>query len=281
MSPLQRCLVLAALACMPAATVAQRRAVWSPDGSQLAFTFGDRDSLGVWLVRTDGSDLHLLAVTGKQQMYPSWSPDGKQIAFSSDSGGFLNIYVIDVDGQKLRQLTSGARSVYPSWSPDGRTIAFTSNRTGNWQLFVMRPDGSDIRQITHSASNEWNPEWSPDGRSLVFESARNGHDQDDVYTIDVLSGEEHQLTRSLDNEIFPSWSRDGRRIVYCVVVPRVRADLWLIDADGKSPASLLINDGCLPQWSPRGNQIAFARGGQSPGIYILDVATGAVRKVVR
>ena len=274
-------LALTILTCATTTAGAQRRVAWSPDATRLAFTFDDKDSSGIWVVAVDGSGLRRLYASGKHDAYPSWSSDGRQVLFASDSGGHMDIYAIGTEGGPIRRLTHEGQNTYPSWSPDGGSVAFSSNRAGKWQLFVMRSDGSDVRQITHTTSAEWNPEWSPDGKWLAFESTRNGHDQDDIYIVKVATGEERQLTQSLDNEIFPAWSRDGERIAYCVVIPRVRGDLWVVDVATKS-SKLLLQDGCLPQWSPRGTEIAFARGkGDAPGIYVVDVGTLTARRVVR
>jgi TolB protein len=272
---------LGALACLPRTATAQRRAAWSPNGRQLAFTFDSKDSAGIYLAGADGSGLHRLFASGGTESFPNWSRDGREIVFASDSGGHADIYAISVDGTKLRRLTTEAKNTYPSWSPDGKSIAFNSNRAGKWQVFVMRSDGSDVRQVTHRAFAVWNPEWAPDGKHIAIETPRGGHDPDDLFVVDVKTGVERALPPTTDGEnwIYPSWSPDGKRIAFCVVANR-EVSLRVVNADGTGAATPLATNGCLPQWSRKDDRIAFSRPkGTEPGIYVMDLRTATARRV--
>lgn len=263
---------------VPSLAAAQRRTSWSPDGQLLAFTLGDKDSTGIFVMNVDGTGRRRVYASGRRDSYPGWTPDGKRIAFASNAGGGDNIYVVDLDGTNLRQLTRDAgRNSYPSWSRNGKEIAFMSNRSGKWQIFLMKPDGSAQRQITHSTGNDYNPEWSHNGKSLVFESDRDGNDQDKVYAIDANGRHERRITTSAANDIFPAWSPDGKLIAYCSVANR-RAVIRLIRPDGQDDR-VLVEDGCLPSWSPRGDRLAFERGRGEPGIYIVKVSGTEARRI--
>jgi Tol biopolymer transport system component len=267
---------------VPGIATAQRRVAWSPDGRRVAFTTEGKDTSALYLANADGAGRRRLFSSGTRESYPDWSPDGRRILFVSDSGGHSDIYVREVDGTGLRALTHEAgRNSWPSWSPDGRQIAFMSDRTGKWQLFIMHADGSDPRRLTHTATNEFNPEWWPDGRRLVFESTRNGGGKDDIYSIDVASGRETRLTAIAANAIFPAVSPDGTRIAFCTVADR-RATLMVMNADG-SKQQTLLQDGCVPQWAPGGERIAFDRqsAAAGPGIYIVTLKSGTVTLLAR
>ena len=53
---------------------------WSPDGKQIAFTYGS----GISAVNRDGTGLRLVVNVGAS---PDWSPGGRKIAFSLRSHG--------------------------------------------------------------------------------------------------------------------------------------------------------------------------------------------------
>lgn len=89
-------------------------AVWSPDGSLLAFADyppGDGPSTIV-VVRADGSEARLLT-SGHKDWGPSWSSDGSRIAFTRVVDGTGQIFVTNVDGSGLRRVGSGSDPDFP------------------------------------------------------------------------------------------------------------------------------------------------------------------------
>ncbi len=94
---------------------------WSPQGNEILFSA--RASEGVyrtlWLVHSDGSGLHQLAIggcggsfsdpNGRACFDPTWSPDGQKIAFSlfDAATGERDIWTVNVDGTGLFQVTHG------------------------------------------------------------------------------------------------------------------------------------------------------------------------------
>jgi TolB protein len=138
---------------------------WSPDGEWIAFTrfkqFAPSRNFhafegvaAVFLVRTDGTDLHQLTNWGLNAALPDWSPDGTKIAFFSHaaSPASSNIYTIHPDGSGLRVLVnSGARSGvgHPRWSPDGTKVIFEGGISGHPQggLWTVNSDGSGLVEI--------------------------------------------------------------------------------------------------------------------------------------
>jgi Tol biopolymer transport system component len=148
----------------------------SPDGQWIALSrFGGDVDAGIWVIRVDGSDLHLV-VSGPLH-FPDWSPDGKQIVFDGEPHGCkFDIYVINADGTDMRQLTDhpdgcGAYNKKPVWSPDGKQILFASQlkleNTETFELFIMNADGSGSHQITHLDddrslySSAYHADWNP------------------------------------------------------------------------------------------------------------------------
>lgn len=81
-------------------------AVWSPDGTRLAFA-GIRDgTFGIYLMRQDNGGIERLTSDVANAQRLTWSPDGSQLAFLVGVPIMPDIYVINIDGSGLRNLTN-------------------------------------------------------------------------------------------------------------------------------------------------------------------------------
>jgi Tol biopolymer transport system component len=154
---------------------------WSPYGTRIAFAArcsgGD---LGIFLVRTDGSDLRQL--TGKVVVdgsglsdtppyldsYPAWSPDGSRIAFvrrlEQPPLAPASIYVMEADGSDATKVSDAPHEGFyeyaPTWSPDSSRIAFTDAVDG--RIYLTNADGTGLRPITEPGLDACCPAWQPD-----------------------------------------------------------------------------------------------------------------------
>jgi TolB protein len=95
---------------------------WSPDGSRLVFTSGNRDGgLEICVMNADGSGTVQLTDDDVDNGAADWSPDGTRIVFDGfDAEGVLQVYTVAVDapGTTVARLTTGAANGKPVWSPD-------------------------------------------------------------------------------------------------------------------------------------------------------------------
>jgi TolB protein len=153
------------------------RAVWSPDGTRLAFTrdlYSSTDQYGIFTVALDGSDLRRVSPEGMNADNPAWSPDGASILFQYPPEplvhGEQDIFSIHPDGSGLVQLTAhlsaseegGQGNFHAAWSPDGRYISFShfpGYRSDRASLFVMNADGSDVHLLAPSEYNQNGVDW--------------------------------------------------------------------------------------------------------------------------
>ena len=88
----------------------------------------------------------------------------------------------------------------------------------------------------------------------------------------------------------PQVSPDGRSVAFVrtttdAATGKRNADIWIVPADGSSPARLLIGgeqSESTPRWSPDGRQLAFisTRGGNAQ-IYLADTDGGNVRQFTK
>jgi Tol biopolymer transport system component len=188
-------------------------AVWSPDGSRIAFQ-SDRDGdFDIYLMDANGSNIIQLTDDPALDIVPAWSPDGDTIAFHSNRlDDNYDIYLTDVacpsgpaacDTQAVRLTEDPGDDVYPSVSPDGSQIVFHSDRDGDRDIYRIRVDGSNLVQLTNDLAEDREPAWSPDGRHIAFRSDRDG--DYDIYMMDADGGNVRQLTNDPAEDGQPVW----------------------------------------------------------------------------
>lgn len=182
--------------------VHDRRPVWSPDGSKIAFIriYGEGDNSAIYVINTDGSHERRLAQC-TACVTLAWSPDGTKIAFgSTKSNGKWGIYVMNLGDHSVINLTERWNRQTPqwlpqqalvaglTWSPDGNWIAFKLGRsdrildedyfpsgavTGrSWKgqdhpglraIWVISTDGTKLYSVTYSHHSDWGKEfWNYD-----------------------------------------------------------------------------------------------------------------------
>jgi TolB protein len=108
------------------------RAVWSPEGTRIAFDSGfprQDGNVDIFVMNSDGTNLKQLTDHPRVDSQPSWSPDGQWIAYMSQQSGNRDIWIMRSNGtQKTRLTADPGIDVWPRWSPDGNKIAFGSQR---------------------------------------------------------------------------------------------------------------------------------------------------------
>jgi Tol biopolymer transport system component len=185
------------------------------------------------------------------------------------------------------------------------------------EIYAIDEDGTDERCLTKIVPHPaWvttpgyrTVDWSPDGQKIAFEGLRNGK-QFDVYVMDADGTHEMRLADGPTPRLgrrYPAWSPDGEQIAF--VRSGATAEIYVIDKDGTDETRLTKSDSDPetetnlgdPVWSPDGNKIAFASSAtrisyssDAPdsagaatapaagmdGIYVIDMETGGLRKVL-
>ena len=101
--------------------------MFSPDGSQIAFTGEYDGNIDVYLVPSSGGIPRRLTYHPGTDQAAGWTPDGKQVLFSSgrqsDSGRTGQLFTIPVDG-KFPAMLPFPMAYEGAYSPDGSQIAY-------------------------------------------------------------------------------------------------------------------------------------------------------------
>src|SRR5512146_1039384 len=108
-----------------------------PDATgRIAFQRGGGSDAKLYVMRSDGSDVHQLRQSGDEESYAAWSPDGAEIAYRRiiDTLGapfvVVGIYRMSADGSRIARVFLADNcsdspchpigdQIQPTWSPDG------------------------------------------------------------------------------------------------------------------------------------------------------------------
>jgi TolB protein len=117
-------------------------AALSPDGSQIAFTYGtvDRGAPGptqIYLVNLASGAYRALTSHAAGAYDPAWSPDGRWVAYAARQGNGTAILAIHPDGTGQRALVEGGSNRAPAWSPGGEQLAFVRLKGAGYGLFQV------------------------------------------------------------------------------------------------------------------------------------------------
>ena len=132
---------------------------FSPDGSQVAFTWDgeDQDNVDIY-VKAIGSEQPLrLTSDPARDGSPAWSPDGTRIAFLRDkAGGGSEVRLVPPTGGRERRLAEvGATAEHGlAWSPDGRKLAIVDRSSPGepFGIFLLDIESGVKARLTSPSS---------------------------------------------------------------------------------------------------------------------------------
>jgi eukaryotic-like serine/threonine-protein kinase len=216
--------------------------VWSPDGSQIAYSRQSGNSI---LVRaSDGSGEPRPLLEADSPVFPmDWSPDGRALLYETSSTDIM-VLPLEADGtakgKGLPFVATRFGEAQASFSPDGRWVVYVSAETGETEVFVRpftMPAGSGSF-ITPGAKWQisdgggWQPRWNKNGREILYLTTAG------MMVAVAVDGSTGTFQAQTPKPLFPVDLVGGTtRIVY---KPR-----WDLSPDGER---FLIN------WSARGEE---------------------------
>jgi Tol biopolymer transport system component len=223
-------------------------AVWSPDGTQIAFasTAGGRPR--VWVVDVDRGNPQALSSTNMSDFFDlAWAP-GSRILYQQS--GNRNYYQLDAATRSESLLLSDSSRGWvfsPAYSPDGSRIAVA--RSGRPPRGIWMIDTRDHREtaLYPAASASVMPiAWSADARYIYAIEGNNlnlrgltppqGETLTEAKIVRIgIAGDEAKTIVDLPFEEIGgvSMTPDGRRFV--VAVYTSRSDVWVVDNFDQSP----------------------------------------------
>jgi tricorn protease len=160
--------------------------IFSPDGSQIAFTGQYDGNTDVFVVQATGGVPKRLTFHPGADQAVGWTNDGKRVLFSSARNsyqGFPRLFTIGTDGAGLPEELPLPMAERGSYSPDGAYLAYEpliqwqpewKHYKGGQQdvIWIARLSDSTIEKLPRANANDKNPMWI--GDKVYFLSDRNG-----------------------------------------------------------------------------------------------------------
>lgn len=259
---------------------------WATDGepgiaaTRIAFRRRGADGTSaLYVVDSDGGELHRIEAGARNIYSPAFSPDGSRIAYTAqdEDGRFRLMEVSLVTGRaRTIERVDGVIQT-PAFTPNGR-LAYARTAEDGSEIFL---EGNG--QLTRGRGDALNPTFSPDGRRFAYEATPLGQQQ--VYVRDVAGGSPRLISRYLANERssagMPDWSPTGERIAYSAYVDGV-FQVFSVNPNG-TDRRMLTSRGRNeePSWAPDGRHLVFTSLSSSGrALLILDTVTGRTRVLV-
>lgn len=152
--------------------VADRHAVWSPDGQQIAWFNDDGGEYGLVVADQHGKNQRRIKIPNPTFYFqPTWSPDGKQIAFSDTDYRvlILNLESGDVKHVDTDRYAHPERSMNPVWSPDSRWLAYSRRLETQLRVIAVYDTQTDTKKdLTNGMADSISPVWDESGEYLYF-----------------------------------------------------------------------------------------------------------------
>lgn len=221
-----------------------RRPVWSPDGSRIAFVSdraGDRSQ--IYVIPADGGEARQLTELQRGAADPVWSPEGRRLLFRSA----LTTTELDEEAGATRGRASsgdagvnvdtamwGSLAAIRNWlsrnaAEDEPAVITRLNFQGErglqpreeWsQLHILDLENGDTRRVTSGPYDYRDAGISPDGRRLAFTAAiTEGFHPDyawkrDLYIMDLGTGLQRKVDVPGYSVANPAWSPAGDKLAF-------------------------------------------------------------------
>jgi tricorn protease len=156
--------------------------VFSPDGSQIAFSRQTGGNWDVYVMPANGGDARQVTTSPRNEYPNSWSPDGTTILFMSNLTGAPRLYTIRIGGVLHSEVPLLPEAISGSYSPDGTRLAYAPRSAiGDWRFYrggskgvVWLADAAtgEIEKLPQGNYNDDFPIWV--GNQIYFLTDRSG-----------------------------------------------------------------------------------------------------------
>ena len=120
---------------------------WSPDGKWVAFDYLTASHSQIYLVDSEGRNLHAITTGNYENCVPSWSRDGKAVYFASNRTGDWQVWSRELStGKEMRITRHGGFAAFESY--DAKALYYSKFEGGGiWKTLV---GGGQEERVTDS-----------------------------------------------------------------------------------------------------------------------------------
>ena len=267
----------------------ERDPAFSPDGNQIAFSWGPEGGVTNTFVKLIGpGDPIRLTTNAKVERMSQWSRDGKWIAFGRRSQGVNEFVVMPALGGPEKVIASSS-GVYGFWTPDSQWLVVADGQPRS--LFLAPVQGGEKKLLIGPLQGKGSVNAgivAPDGRNLAV-SFQTG-DYRPLYAVPMATGYKVQGEPRL---LVPpdwfltsmAWTPDSKEIVFIRSIGDANAGgityMYRVGLDGSAPKRIdYVGDN---PWfldvSLQGHRLAYTRLQRDINIHRLELdPDGSARK---
>jgi Tol biopolymer transport system component len=260
----------------------ERDPTFSPDGTQVAFSWGPEAGVTNTYVKLIGPGEPIrLTNSAQSERQAQWSPDGRWVAFGRrlpfpDS----DFVIVPALGGPERVVTRAA-TVYCFWTPDSQSLLVADGSPA--ALYMWPLDGSEKKLVVAppTGASTIGGSISPDGKLLAVSFVRNGRRP--LYVVPL--GDGYQAAGSpramtpLDWDVASwAWTPDSKEIAFIRVVTGSNlggiTGMYRVRAAGGPPQRLDFagDNPWFLDISRRGNRLAYTRLQRDVNVYAATLA---------
>src|SRR5512143_126831 len=178
--------------------------VFSPDGSQIAFSRQIGGNWDVYVMPAGGGEARQITFHPRNDYATGWTPDGTSILFMSSLTGVPRLYTIRIGSALENELPLLPEAFNGSFSPDSKRIAYApTSAIGDWrfyrggikgQVWLADAVSGEIEKLPQGNYNDDFPMWA--SNRIYFLTDRTG-----IYNLAVydLSSKKTTLLTSFDH----------------------------------------------------------------------------------
>jgi len=150
-------------------------AVWSPDGTRIAFSSDRGGTRDIFVKPTSGAEPEKAILTGGLFKDPcAWSPDGKLLVYRAhDPKTQYDLWRIATsgEGEPTRFLATPYNESAAAISPDGRWIAYLSDESGRVEVYAQSfPEPGSKQRVSTAGAAEGMLAWTRGGNEILYVS---------------------------------------------------------------------------------------------------------------